>query len=475
MAAREGTKTSRTRAQRSAVPDAPEPRWRMILHRAKGTVVALAAVGAVLSGLVGYWTTYRTVASVPSSAIPTAVSPLSILVLPFANQTGVESKAYVADALTTSVTSDLSRIRDAYVVPIATAFVYRKTALTVQQIGKEAGVQFVLQGSVMESADSLRITAQLVDTESGRQIWNESFEGKAGDLFALLDQVTTRIGNGLGEHMIIAAARKSESRKSSPKVEDIILRAKALNLKPQTVEANLQVESLYRQALAQDPENVTAMINLAGKLATHASNFMEDGDPRKDPMLLEARELALKVRAIDPGVSKVYMILGIDAEQHGRLDEARHDWEELIRLDPRNPAGYSGLAFHYRSMGDPARALSLYQQQLGLYPKGDGVLFTNLGVMYLALGNNDVAIEWLTKALDVNTSDLEVHPALAMAYSNKGDATNAALHAAAYKQIAAKYGYKGIDDNLPAVNSPPALLKYYRERYVPEWKKAGLP
>ncbi len=110
-----------------------------------------------------------------------------------------------------------------------------------------------------------------------------------------------------------------------------------------------------------------------------------------------------------------------------------------------------------------------------LYPKGDGVLFTNLGVMYLALDNNDVAIEWLTKALDVNTSDIEVHPSLAMAYSNKGDVANAALHAAAYKPIAAKYGYKGIDDSLPAANSPPAFLKYYRERYVPEWKRAGLP
>jgi TolB-like protein/tetratricopeptide (TPR) repeat protein len=454
---------------------AAQPRWLMVLKRTKGTVVAVAAVGAVLSGFAGYWTTYKTVASLPGSASPAAAAPLSILVLPFANQTGDESKAYVADALTTSVTSDLARIRDAYVAPVSTAFTYKTKAMTVQQIGKEAGVQFILEGSVMESGDRLRITAQLIDTATAGQIWTQVFEGKSGDLFALLDQVTTRIGNSLGEHMIVAAARKSESRKSSPNVADLILQAQAINLKPQSVELDLKVESLYRQALAQDPENVTAMINLASKLSTHASNFMEDGDPRKEPMLLEARDLALKVRAIDPGVSKVYTILGIYAEQHHEFDEARRDYEELIRLDPRNPRVYGYLAVLYRNIGEPEKALPLLKRQLDLYPHGDDVLFTNLGAVYLALGDNDTAIEWLTKALDANTPDVEVHPALAMAYANKGDMKNAAVHAAAYRQISAKYGYKGIDDSLPGPDSPPAVLKYYRERFVPEWKRAGLP
>jgi tetratricopeptide (TPR) repeat protein len=133
------------------------------------------------------------------------------------------------------------------------------------------------------------------------------------------------------------------------------------------------------------------------------------------------------------------------------------------------------LALFYRNIGEPERALTLYKQQLDLYPRGDDFLFTNLGAVYLALGDNDAAIEWLTKGLDANTADEEVHPALAMAYSNKGDKKNAALHAAAYRQVAAKLGWKGIDDNLPSADSPPALLKYYRERLVPEWKKAGLP
>lgn len=123
-----------------------KPRWLVVAHWAKRPVMAAAAVGAVLSGLAGYWTTYRTVAAVSLPATGThiapAMAPLSILVLPFANQTGDEAKTYIADSLTTTVTADLSRIRDAFVAPVATGLTYQNKRLTVQQIGTDAGVRF---------------------------------------------------------------------------------------------------------------------------------------------------------------------------------------------------------------------------------------------------------------------------------------------------------------------------------------------
>jgi adenylate cyclase len=82
-------------------------------------------------------------------------------------KTGGEAKAYVADALTTTIISELPRIQDAFVVPVATAFSYQNKAQSVQQIGKDAAVRFVLQGSVMASGDKLRITAQLAQTRDG--------------------------------------------------------------------------------------------------------------------------------------------------------------------------------------------------------------------------------------------------------------------------------------------------------------------
>ncbi len=142
-------------------------------------------MGAVLSGLVGWYTTYKTVAVATTStsapagtaspaAAAQAINPLSILVLPFANQTGDPQKAYIADALTSSISADLTRLRDASWVPATTAFAYKDKALTLQQVAASAGVRFVLQGSVLASGEKLRITAQLADAQSGAQLWNET-------------------------------------------------------------------------------------------------------------------------------------------------------------------------------------------------------------------------------------------------------------------------------------------------------------
>lgn len=170
----------------------------------KGPIAAIAGVSAILSGFVGWYTTYKTVTG-PHSSAPVAptpeTNPLSILVLPFEDQTGDAQKAYIADGVTTSIAADLTRIRDAFVIPTATAWTYRGKALTVRHVGIDAGVLFVLQGSVLASGDRLRLSAQLADAQSGAQLWNETFEGEVGDLFALQDQVTARIGNSIGrEH-----------------------------------------------------------------------------------------------------------------------------------------------------------------------------------------------------------------------------------------------------------------------------------
>jgi TolB-like protein len=174
----------------------------------------------------------------------TLPTPLSILVLPFANQTGDDKKAYIADALTMSITADLSRIRDAFVVPATTAFTYRAKGLTVQQVAKDAAVRFVLNGSVQASGQDVRVTAQLVDAKTGAQLWNEMFRGDLSNLFALQDQVTILVGNSIGERMVIVAARESETRRSAPQVVDLMLRARALSFRPQSVENFREVERL---------------------------------------------------------------------------------------------------------------------------------------------------------------------------------------------------------------------------------------
>src|SRR5271169_4462236 len=293
-------------------------RWAKLwgqLKRFRGPIAAIAAFGAVLSGFLGYWSAYQTVEKVvvPKSApvvVTADAGPLSIVVLPFQNLTGDASQAYVADGLTASLTSDLSRIRDAFIINAATAFAYKDKPVTAQQAGKELGVHFVLQGSVQRNGTKIRINAQLADANSNAQLWSESFEGDQSDLFSLQDRVTTLVGNSIGREMVIAAARESETRKTSPKVADLMLRAWAIRLKPLSLKNLQQMEDLYRQALALEPNNPNAMVGLAASVALQPEIFPGMDEGIKEKKWVEGRDLALKAKELDPDNPDIYVPIG---------------------------------------------------------------------------------------------------------------------------------------------------------------------
>jgi TolB-like protein len=180
------------------------------------------------------------VAELPAVSVSTvsisqpAVAPrLSIVVLPFANLSSDPEQQYFADAITEDLTTDLSRISGMFVISRNSAFTYRNKQVDTKQIGRELGVRYVLEGSVRRSGDQIRINAQLIDAETDTHVWAERFNGDTSDLFALQDEITTRIAVALDLELIGAeAARPSEH----PDALDYILRARAAWLKQPTRE-----------------------------------------------------------------------------------------------------------------------------------------------------------------------------------------------------------------------------------------------
>ena len=457
-------------------------RFAKILNRLshlKGPIVAIAGVGAVLSGLLGWYTSYKTVAGGPvattTAATPANAALLSILVLPFANQTGDPNKAYIADALTSSISADLNRIRDAFVVPTASAFAYKDKAMTVQQVGKDAAVRFVVQGGVVASGDTLRINVQLADTQSGKQLWNETFEGNATNIFELQDLVTTRIGNSIGTEMVIVAAQESEKRSRTPKVTDLLLRVRALETKPQSLANLMQSEAWLREALKNEPDNAQVLAMLASTLTSHATNFIgEDSEAVFFAMVKEAQTLALRAQAIDDTLPGIYIALGVHA---ANVLNDRQAWrrinERWVALDPKNPNAYIRLSVTYVYAGEPQKGVELLNKALSLYPKGHTSLFVHLSRAYLMLGDNAAAIDWGQKAIDGGDKNLDTPSYLAMAYSNLGQPDKARQHADDYKRRMKEAGVSNIAPTLDGTE-PAAYAKYLNERYLPEWKKAGL-
>jgi adenylate cyclase len=126
--------------------------------------------------------------------------------LPFTNLSGDPSQDYFADGVTENLTTDLSRIRNSFVIALNTAFTYKGKAIDAKVIGKELGVRYVLEGSVQRDQNRVRANARLIDAESGAHIWADRFETDMADLFKLQDQVVAQLANALRYELGMAEA-----------------------------------------------------------------------------------------------------------------------------------------------------------------------------------------------------------------------------------------------------------------------------
>jgi adenylate cyclase len=188
-------------------------------------------------------------------------------VLPFTNLSNDPDQQYFADGITEDVTTDLSRISHMFVISRNTAFTYRNKQIDAKQIGRELGVRYVLEGSVQRSANQLRVTAQLIDAETDAHLWAERFDRDAGDLFALQNEITSRIAVALNLEL---TGREATRPANNPDAVDYILRGRAAYWKPASREQRAETISLFERALALDPDSVEAESSLANELVGRA-------------------------------------------------------------------------------------------------------------------------------------------------------------------------------------------------------------
>ena len=131
---------------------------------------------------------------------------LSIAVLPFANIGGDPEQEHFVDGITESLTTDLSRLRGAYVVARNTAFTYKGKPLDVKTIGRELNVRYILEGSVQRSGNRMRVNVQLIDAETGNHLWAERFDKTVADLFDMQDEIVARLAGALNAQLVAAEA-----------------------------------------------------------------------------------------------------------------------------------------------------------------------------------------------------------------------------------------------------------------------------
>ena len=205
--------------------------------------------------------------------------------LPFANLSGDPAQEYFADGVTENLTTELSRIRDSFVIARNTAFTYKSKSVDAKEIGKELGVRYVFEGSVQRDQNRVRVNAQLVDAETGAHLWADRFEEDITDLFKLQDQIVARLANSLGLALTSAEAEKG-ARSKNPDVIDLRLRGwNLINLgfaKPPNEQRDAfhEARAVFDRVLQIDPDDVEA---LAGSAETYFLDYVYGwGDPGTD-------------------------------------------------------------------------------------------------------------------------------------------------------------------------------------------------
>lgn len=475
------------------------------LSRLKGPIIAIGTVGAVLSGFAGYWNTYKTVresvAPVEFSAAKPGASPkdasaeprlLSIVVLPFTNLSTNPEQAYFADGLTASITADLSRIQQAYIVSPQTAFTFRDKPVTAKQIGQDLGVRFLLRGSVQVAGTKIRISAQLTDTTSEAQLWSEAFDGDTSDLFALQDKVTSLMANSIGRELIIRAARESERRMASPTVGNLILKADALMLNPMTrySSANIdQVLDLSRRALALDPRNPQLAGRVAGSLSLKLQSYPASfGDDEFKKAISESKVLVTRALADNPDDMQAIFTQMNLAELNGDIEQHTFWAERGIASSPRDPLMVNGYAWSQLLAGRPEKALAAAQQAFALDPKyPSDALYGDLAGAELILGNYDSAIQWLLKfkanlpgIIGVDFVDgIKNDTLLVIAYALKGDLVSARTQLDAFLALDPNFRLSNLEriysQGLSRKKISPAIKAWVLDKAIPALRLAGAP
>jgi adenylate cyclase len=331
----------------------------------------------------------------------------------------------------------------------------------------------VLEGSVRRSGNQVRVNTQLIDAETDAHLWAERFDRDMGDLFALQNEITSRIAIALNQELVAAeAARPTEN----PDALEYILRGRAAFLKAPSRDNFAEAIGLFERALALDPRSVEAQSRLANTLASRALDLMADSAAAD---IARAEALVGQALIAAPRSHLAHFAKGQVLRAQGRPGEAIAEYETALAFDRNWVGAIAQLGWCKLFTGSLDEAIPLAEQAIRLSPRDPllGLWYFQIGVVHLLQSRIDEAILSLEKARGAMPEHPGPHGALASAYALSGDTERAAF------ELSEARGLVG-DDRLSSIAGLKAALGYWgvpsvRTRYEATLftglRKAGMP
>jgi TolB-like protein len=354
----------------------------------------------------------------PEPALPLPDKP-SIAVLPFQNISGDPEQEYFADGMVEEIITALSRIRWLFVIARNSSFTYKGQAVDVKQVGRELGVRYVLEGSVRKGGNRVRITAQLIEAETGAHLWADRFDGSLEDVFDLQDKVAISVAGVIEPALQAAENRRSADRPTKDLTAyDLYLRALP-NFASMGRERICEALDLLEKAIARDPLYAPALALAAMCTHTlHLNSWTDSPDAARNQSVDYARR-AIRAAGNDP------FVLASAAFVFGYFGE---DIEAAIALMDRSLAANPGFAYgwYWSSVlrlfaGQPDTAIEHMETSLRLNPRDRfGTPLSVIGTAYFYKQEFDTAVAKLQASIQERPGYAISYRFLAACYAQMG-------------------------------------------------------
>jgi len=404
-------------AERATSQKKPKSKvWRKVAIALGVILVLLAGAAAVM------WNIYFHLPEV--KGIPGGMKDFelpdgpSIAVLPFVNMSGDPEQEYFSDGLTENIITGLSSDERLLVIARNSTFSYKGKSVKVQEVARELGAQYVVEGSVQKTRGRVRITAQLIDANTGHHVWSDRYDRELKDIFALQDEITMKIMIGVGMQLADggeyaeAPLPPSRSLKVYMKERKAVLYLYRMN-KEDTILARKELE----EAIALDPEHSILYSELA---MTHLMDLYFQSSESPEISFAQASKNIKKAIALDDEDYLALFVLSHLYWLRKEPDKAIAALERAIAINPNGADAYALLGNWLALTGIPEEGIKLIKKALRFNPIPPDIYLVYLAQAYSALGRHEDAIEVYQQVLKRSPKNLFAHIGLTRTYSASG-------------------------------------------------------
>ncbi|MEE4265058.1 MAG: tetratricopeptide repeat protein [Desulfobacteraceae bacterium] len=390
----------------------------------------------------------------------------SIAVLPFDNMSGDSTKEYFSDGLTEEIITGLSKIPKLFVIARNSTFTYKGKPVKVQQVSRELGVKYVLEGSVRSAGERVRITAQLIDGMTGQHLWAERYDRQMKDIFAIQDDITMNIMIALQ----VKLTEGEQARLGSKSIKNLEAYIKVLKANKLFFEFNKEslilARQKYEEAIDLEPDFAAAHGGLA---ASYMMPLWVGWEDSPHQALAKANEHTQRCLALDDTNAFAHAILGALCLVQHQWDKAIAAGKRAVTLSPNSANILALFAVTLKSVGRVDEALTMIEKAIRLNPMPPEWYLHELGTYYRLLGRYDEAIAVLKRNLDHGRDYLMSMINLTATYSMAGKLDQARAQAREVLSIMPDFSAKQFMKGFPYKDQK------IIDDFIENLCKAGLP